>query len=63
MLPISLCHSIDSYLVKIGISMKEMQGWLGHADMWITSKYYTHLEYESKYNSVNKINDQFKKKK
>ncbi|MEN8908279.1 MAG: site-specific integrase [Clostridiales bacterium] len=58
-----LRHSIASYLIKIGVSMKEIQLWLGHADMWITSKYYTHLEYESKFNSANKINEQFNKKR
>jgi integrase len=58
-----LRHSIASYLIKIGVSMKEIQVWLGHADMWVTSKYYTHLEYESKFNSANKINEQFGKNK
>ena len=43
-----LRHSCASLLLASGISLKQIQEWLGHSDFAITANTYAHLEYKSK---------------
>ncbi|PKL78904.1 MAG: hypothetical protein CVV25_09740 [Ignavibacteriae bacterium HGW-Ignavibacteriae-4] len=56
-----LRHSTASYLCKLGISLKEVQVWLGHSDISTTGNIYSHIDFEMKKNAANKINDLFSK--
>lgn len=55
-----LRHSTASYLLKLGLSMKEIQVWLGHSDISTTMNIYSHVDIEMKQNAANKINELFK---
>ena len=50
-----LRHSCASLLYANGVSLKEIQEWLGHSDIGTTSNIYTHLDYSSKISSANAI--------
>ena len=50
-----LRHSCASLLYANGVSLKEIQEWLGHSDIATTSNIYTHLDYSSKIASANAI--------
>lgn len=50
-----LRHSCASLLYTNGVSLKEIQEWLGHSDIATTSNIYTHLDYSSKVASANAI--------
>lgn len=50
-----LRHSCASLLYAHGVSLKEIQEWLGHSDISTTSNIYTHLDYSSKVPSANAI--------
>lgn len=50
-----LRHSCASLLLANGISMKEIQEWLGHSDFSTTANIYAHLDYSSKLSSANAI--------
>ncbi|MEK4510062.1 MULTISPECIES: tyrosine-type recombinase/integrase [Paenibacillus] len=54
-----LRHSTASYLLKHGMSLKEIQVWLGHADIGTTANIYAHIDTEMKVNTAQKINDIF----
>ncbi len=43
-----LRHSCASLLYANGVSLKDIQEWLGHSDIATTSNIYTHLDYSSK---------------
>ncbi len=43
-----LRHSCASLLYANGVSMKEIQEWLGHSNISTTANIYTHLDYTSK---------------
>ncbi|WP_376774360.1 tyrosine-type recombinase/integrase [Paenibacillus eucommiae] len=58
-----LRHSAGSYLLKHGMSLREIQGWLGHADIGTTANIYTHIDTEMKNNTAQKISDIFSKNK
>jgi len=50
-----LRHSCASLLYANGVTMREIQEWLGHSDIATTSDIYTHLDYNTKINSANSI--------
>lgn len=50
-----LRHSCASYLLKAGCSMKEISEWLGHSSIGITMNTYTHIDFESKKETADKI--------
>lgn len=39
-------HSCASLLLRNGVSMKEIQAWLGHSDYGTTANFYAHLDME-----------------
>ena len=47
-----LRHSCASLLLSNGVSMKEIQEWLGHSDFSTTANIYAHLDYSSKISSA-----------
>lgn len=48
-----LRHTCASLLLKNGVSMKQIQEWLGHSDFSTTANIYSHLDYNSKILSAN----------
>jgi site-specific recombinase XerD len=50
-----LRHHYASLLYANGVSLKEIQEWLGHSDISTTSNIYTHLDFSSKVASANAI--------
>lgn len=47
-----LRHSCASLLLANGVSLKEIQEWLGHSHYSTTANIYAHLEYHSKISST-----------
>ena len=43
-----LRHSCASLMVMNGVSMKQVQEWLGHSTFSTTADIYAHLDYKSK---------------
>ncbi|MFT9496520.1 tyrosine-type recombinase/integrase, partial [Anaerosolibacter sp.] len=52
-----LRHSTASLLLKLGVDLKNIQMWLGHADIGTTANVYAHLDMEMKQNTAQKINN------
>ena len=50
-----LRHSCASLLLANGVSLKEIQEWLGHSDFAITANIYAHLDFSSKVASAGKM--------
>jgi len=50
-----LRHSCASLLLANGVSLKEIQEWLGHSDFAITANIYAHLEFDSKLKSADRM--------
>lgn len=50
-----LRHSCASLLYAHGVSLKDIQEWLGHSTISTTANIYTHLDYSSKEASANAI--------
>jgi integrase len=48
-----LRHTCASLLLASGVSMKEIQEWLGHSNFSTTANCYTHLAKDAKQNSAN----------
>ncbi|WP_394373450.1 MULTISPECIES: tyrosine-type recombinase/integrase [Paenibacillus] len=47
-----LRHSCASLVLANGVSLKEIQEWLGHSHYSTTANIYVHLEYSSKLSSA-----------
>lgn len=58
-----LRHSCASLLISCGVSMKEVQEWLGHSTYSTTADIYSHLNYSSKLNIAGVLTDVFNDKK
>ncbi len=56
-----LRHSNASYLLKKGVSMKEIQIWLGHNQLSTTADIYSHVDFQLKKETAKKMNNIFKK--
>lgn len=54
-----LRHSCASLLIACGVSLKEIQEWLGHSAINTTADIYSHLNYSSKLNVVNTLTNVF----
>ena len=52
-----LRHSCASLLLANGVSMKQIQEWLGHSDFSTTANIYAHLDYSSKISSANAMSN------
>lgn len=52
-----LRHSCASLLLACGISMKQIQEWLGHSNFSTTANYYSHLDFNSKKASADTISN------
>ena len=50
-----LRHSCASAMLSMGISMKQIQEWLGHSTFNMTADTYAHLDFNAKINSANSI--------
>lgn len=50
-----LRHSCASLLLANGVSLKDIQAWLGHSTISTTANIYVHQEFASKINSANAI--------
>lgn len=57
-----LRHSTATYLNKLGFSAKEIQIWLGHANVSTTLNIYTHIDTQMKENIALKIDGLFNQK-
>jgi integrase len=55
-----LRHSCASLLLANGVSMKQIQEWLGHSNFATTANLYAHLEYKAKVSSANALLDGLK---
>ena len=51
----ALGHSCASHLLANGVSMGQIQDWLGHSDFSTTANVYVHLDYNSKLSSADAI--------
>ena len=54
-----LRHSCASLLIACGVSMKEIQEWLGHSAISTTADIYSHLNYSSKLNVASTLTNVF----
>ncbi len=54
-----LRHSCASLLIACGVSMKEIQEWLGHSAISTTADIYSHLNYSSKLNVASTLTNIF----
>lgn len=54
-----LRHSCASLLIACGVSLKEIQEWLGHSAISTTADIYSHLNYSSKLNVANTLTNVF----
>jgi integrase len=50
-----LRHSCASLLISLGFSLKDIQEWLGHADITTTANIYAHLDAKRKQGMANSL--------
>lgn len=55
-----LRHSCASLLLANGVSLKEIQEWLGHSNYATTADIYSHLEYKSKISSASTVDQKLR---
>lgn len=53
-----LRHSCASVLISMGFNLKDVQEWLGHADIKMTANIYSHLDVARKQSMADKIGNQ-----
>lgn len=58
-----LRHTCASLLLANGVSMKEIQEWLGHSSYNTTANIYAHVDISSKENSANTMSNVLSKRK
>jgi len=56
-----LRHSAASYLLYLGLDMKDIQMWLGHSDIGTTMNLYAHKGMEAKRNVADILNEKFQR--
>lgn len=54
-----LRHSSASFLIAKGFGLKDIQEWLGHADIKLTANTYSHLDIERKNSLANAFSNSF----
>lgn len=55
-----LRHSCATLLLSLGFSMKDIQEWLGHANLQTTANIYTHVDFAKKNEMIAKVNENLK---
>ena len=50
-----LRHSCASYLINMGVTLKDVQEWLGHSDIKMTANIYSHLDISQKKNMADAL--------
>ena len=55
-----LRHSCTSFLINMGFTLKDVQEWLGHANIKMTADIYGHLDVKRKQSMANTIAESFK---
>ena len=50
-----LRHTCASIMIARGVSMKQVQEWLGHSDYQLTANRYSHLEFQSKIQAAESV--------
>ena len=53
-------HSCATLLLSLGFSMKEIQEWLGHANLQTTANIYAHVDLKQKVNMINTVSNSLK---